>query len=648
MSIRSIQKEPRRLLDRLRRRKRGLTLLEVAGALGIVAVAGVGFAQMAADSQLATKDKATAVRLKEVTDAATAYVRSNYPQIVAVAPLNAPIQIGIVAGETSAGGLQDLQTAGFLGSNFQNRNAYNQQHAVQVIKRPPAVAGGPERLDVLVNTFGGNAISDRSLPRVATLVGAEGGYIPEAAAAYSAAGTVQGNIIGAYGGWRVPTADYAGAGATAPSTGHVAATLGFDGTSILADFLYRFPVPGMPEANRMHADIDMTAHSINNLQRITGSGGGNSIDLSNAGRVSIQDDLSVNRDTSTGRDLSVGRSATVTGTGMAGSPSLTVQQGDLKVSQGSMDIAQDALIGRDSTVGRDLVVNGQVYSDVFASLSGANYAVSPTTTTTVATLNPEFLNADTLIYGSVVGKSITTPNPNSQQVANTVAGMSFEDGQKYIKTLSTQYNAEVRARAGTAGTAVRLGELLPRYVARGLYVVSSTGEVRAYVNGTLTTVGGGGRVPFPIYKDANTGAENYGCGIGEPQIYLSKMDDSYSVNLANAGAGGTSLIGHTSAQLPVTGTAYFCDSVGGCSNATVNGITTQQAITELRPGTINVASNATVATGADGWGVTFGGTPSGLDANGNQIARVVLAQTFCHFQFSEGGTYAVSEGGLNR
>ncbi|MFC6048171.1 shufflon system plasmid conjugative transfer pilus tip adhesin PilV, partial [Methylobacterium hispanicum] len=198
MSIRSIQKEPLRLLHRLRRRKRGLTLIEVAGALGIVAVAGVGFAQMAADSQLATKDKATAVRLKEVTDAATAYVRSNYPQIVAVAPLNAPIQIGIVAGEGAAGGLQDLQSAGFLGSSFQNRNAYNQQHAVQVIKRAPAAVGGPERLEILVNTYGGNAISDSSLPRVATLVGAEGGYIPQAASAYTAAGTVQGNIIGAY------------------------------------------------------------------------------------------------------------------------------------------------------------------------------------------------------------------------------------------------------------------------------------------------------------------------------------------------------------------------------------------------------------------------------------------------------------------
>ena len=140
MSVRSFR-PPKGILKRIRNRKRGLTLLEVAGALGIVAVAGVGFANMAAESQLATKDKATAVRLKEVSDAAAAYVRANYPQIVAAAPLDTPVSIGVVAGEPSPAGLQDLQTAGFLGSNFQNRNPYNQQHAVQVIKRAPAAAG---------------------------------------------------------------------------------------------------------------------------------------------------------------------------------------------------------------------------------------------------------------------------------------------------------------------------------------------------------------------------------------------------------------------------------------------------------------------------------------------------------------------------
>ena len=632
MSIRSIQKEPRRLLQRLRRRKRGLTLLEVAGALGIVAVAGVGFAQMAADSQLATKDKATAVRLKEVTDAATAYVRSNYPQIVAVAPLNAPIQIGIVAGEGSAGGLQDLQSAGFLGSNFQNRNAYNQQHAVQVIKRAPAAAGGPERLEILVNTYGGNPISDRSLPRVATLVGAEGGYIPQAASAYSAAGTVQGNIIGAYGGWRAPTAYYAGAGATAPTTGHVAATLGFDGTSILADFLYRFAVPGMPEANRMHTSIDMLANDINNLKRITGSGGGNSIDLSTANRIDIQDDLSINRDTTTGRDLSVGRGATIAGAGLAGQPSLTLLQGDLKVGQGSVDVAQDAAVGRDATIGRDAVVDGQVYTDVFASKKGVNYAVSPLTTTTVSTLNPDFLNADTMVYGSVIGKGISTPNPSSAQVLNAAKGMSFEAAQKYIRDVSAQYDAEVKAKAGTATTAVRLGELLPRYVARGIYVVYQNGEVKAYQNGSLETVGSSGRVPYPITRDAKTGAESYGCGIGDRQIYLSKMDDSYSKNLQE-------LI-----SVSVSPGEVYCpphESVGGPC-------TQQNPTASLSAGTLNLASTANVTPGSDAWYVSLGGTEPGRDASGNFVPRQVLAQTFCHYQFTEGGSYALSERGLNR
>lgn len=637
MSDTSRKPIPRRLMDRMRRRKRGLTLLEVSGALGIVAVVGVGFAQMAAESQLATKDKATAVRMKEVADAAAAYVRSNYPQIVAAAPLDQAVSIGVAAGEPSTGGLQDLQTAGFLGSNFQNRNPYNQQHAVQVIKRAGSKPGAPERLEVLVNTYGGNPISDRSLPRVATLVGAEGGYIPVAPAAYNAANVAEGTIIGSYGGWRAPVANYAAAGATAPATGHVASTLGFDGNSILADFLYRFQVPGMPEANKMHASIDMTGNDINNLAVIRGQGG----------KLNIQDDLYVNHNVGLGNDLSVGRNAsvgqtlTVTGGGQAGQTSLQVAQGDLNVANGSAVVSKDGSIGRDMDIGRDIRAAGVVYSDMFASEQGVNYAVSPATTTTLSTLNPEFLNADTLVYGSVIGKGISTPNPNSVSVKNQVEAIADPvQRAAYLKNLAATYDAEVRSKAGATVNAVRLGELLPRYVARGLYVVSSAGEVQAYVNGSLQTVGGGGRVPYPTYKDPTSGGFVSGCGTGEAQIYLSKMDDSYSQDL-------NQYLGMTKGTLPLQASGSACDQYG-CMGVNVSGATTQESVIDVRLGTLNIASNATVTSGGDAWYVGLNGTPSGLNAAGQQIPRTVLAQTFCHFNFNDGAQYAGADAGLTR
>lgn len=637
MSHKSSPPIPRRFVDRMRRRKRGLTLLEVSGALGIVAVVGVGFANMAAESQLATKDKATAVRLKEVADAASAYVRSNYPQIVAAAPLDQAVSIGVAAGEPSTGGLQDLQTAGFLSSNFQNRNPYNQQHAVQVIKRAGSKPGAPERLEVLVNTYGGNMISDRSLPRVATLVGAEGGYIPVAPAAYSAANAEQGTIIGSYGGWRAPVANYAAAGASAPATGHVASTLGFDGNSILADFLYRFPVPGMPEANKMHASIDMTGNDINNLAVIRGQGG----------KLNIQDDLYVNHDVGMGNDLTVGRNAsvgqalTVTGSGLVGQTSLQMAQGDLNVANGSAVVSKDGSIGRDMDIGRDIRAAGVVYSDMFASEQGVNYAVAPATTTTLSTLNPEFLNADTLVYGSVVGKGISTPNPNSVTVKNQVEAITDPvQRAAYLKNLAAAYDAEVRSKAGTTSSAVRLGELLPRYVARGLYVVSSSGEVQAYVSGSLQTVAGGGRVPYPTYKDPTSGGFVPGCGTGEAQIYLSKMDDSYSQDL-------NQYLGTTRGTLPLQASGTACDQYG-CMGVDTSGATTQASVIDVRLGTLNVASNATVTSGGDAWYVALSGTPAGLNGAGQQIPRTVLAQTFCHFNFNDGAQYAGADAGLSR
>lgn len=642
MSVRSFRPSLR-ILQRSKRRKRGLTLLEVSGALGIVAVVGVGFANMAAESQLATKDKATAVRLKEVTDAASAYVRANYPQIVQAAALNTPITIGVTANEPGTSGLQDLQTAGFLGSNFQNRNPYNQQHAVQVIKRAANTQGGPERLEVLVNTYGGNLISDRSLPRVATLVGAEGGYIPVAAAAYSAANTTQGTIIGSYGGWRAPVANYAAAGATAPSTGHVASTLGFDGNSILADFLYRFQVPGMPEANKMHASIDMTGNDINNLAIIRGQGGKLNIqdDLYVNHDVGMGNDLTVGRDASVGRNASVGQALTVSGSGLAGQTSVQVTQGDLNVANGSAVISKDGSIGRDMDIGRDIRAAGVVYSDMFASEQGVNYAVSPASTTTLSTLNPEFLNADTLVYGSVIGKGISTPNPNSVSVKNQVEAITDPvQRAAYLKNLAAAYDAEVRSKAGTTNSAVRLGELLPRYVARGLYVVSSNGEVQSYVNGSLQTVGGGGRVPYPTYKDPTSGGFVPGCGTGEAQIYLSKMDDSYSQDL-------NQYLGMTKGTLPLQASGTACDQYG-CMGVDTAGATTQASVIDVRLGTLNVASNATVTSGGDAWYVGLSGTPSGLNGAGQQIARTVLAQTFCHFNFNDGAQYAGADAGLTR
>jgi prepilin-type N-terminal cleavage/methylation domain-containing protein len=226
-----------------RSRRRGFTLIELVLALGIMSAALVGIASAIAENQQTVRDIATAKHMRVVMDAARSYISANAGTIVANTTIN----------------MNTLRTQGFLPAGIQDTNPFGQTYRLLI--RPVTVAGRPF-IDGLVITTGGRPIELSRLPRVAAVIGADGGFVSNIAP-YNAA-----NITGVFGGWSstIATWNFGGAGNT-PAVGYLAGTISFNSFQI-NDYLYRVAVPGLPELNRMSTNLDMGANDINNAQNV--------------------------------------------------------------------------------------------------------------------------------------------------------------------------------------------------------------------------------------------------------------------------------------------------------------------------------------------------------------------------------------------
>lgn len=267
------------------RRGLGMSLVEVAASLAVAGVALSALMQISTDTNNSMRDTSAGNRLQEVQVAAQEYLKANGPALAAAVPVGGtPIVIPVgrtdSAGAIPTGpsGLPSLQGGGFLPSSFVDSNSYRQQHAM--IVRQPTTG----KLEVLVTTTGGLAVPDADLGRIASKVGAAGGVVLQNPPSY-ALGTIQG--IG--GGWS-DTASTWNTGGVGPTPGHAVATLYFNASSGTSgmEYLNRFNT-GVPEANRMHTNIDLNGMNLNgantlDTQTIRNSTGGDLV-LTNATQI---------------------------------------------------------------------------------------------------------------------------------------------------------------------------------------------------------------------------------------------------------------------------------------------------------------------------------------------------------------------------
>lgn len=214
-------------------RSRGFTLIEVLGALAIVALISIGAAAMIQGALEDTRGHHAGQHQAKVVEAAERYVRQNYAALVGMTAA-APVAVPLTT-------LADLLPTGFMPTN-----AFGQTPCLRVMQ---PVSG---RLNALVVAEGGLSIPTRDLAYVAAQAGPGGGQITATDPAVAQ---------GAFGSWRVDTATYGAAAcgpeSGGPATNRLASAMFFDGPMTGTDFLYRGEVPGHPELNQLDVPLGM-------------------------------------------------------------------------------------------------------------------------------------------------------------------------------------------------------------------------------------------------------------------------------------------------------------------------------------------------------------------------------------------------------
>lgn len=231
------------------RRQRGISLLEILGALAVGAVLVMSLASVMDTSLEDTKGQQASYYQSQIAAAGQRYIAASGADLRAGLP-NATSLLAV--------GVPELIAARHLAANTATKNVYGQTPCLLI--RRPDPAGAPGRFDALVATSGGDKIPERALAMVAANAGPGGGYIASADT---------GNAKGAT--WNSSTAAYRGkacAGGSALSGGaadggHLASNLFHDGPGQqAAEFLYRDAVDGHPELNRMNTPIRMARDAL--------------------------------------------------------------------------------------------------------------------------------------------------------------------------------------------------------------------------------------------------------------------------------------------------------------------------------------------------------------------------------------------------
>lgn len=267
--------------------------------LAIASVVAAGVSRQLAENAEAVKIRNAASQMDQVVEAAQAYMSARQSDLV-TATGGGPVTVPITGG-TCTGATPSLQACGYLPSSFANASPYGQTHVFRV--RQPAA----NVLEGFVGTTGGTDMPSAKLPRAASLVGPEGGFVGDG----DIPGCPAGAACGSYGGWQIDAATLGSIFPSTPTSGHLVSAMAFANGAIVPDYLYRVSVPGHPEANQMFTDLHLdgggTTHNIDGVATLIAEDGV----FSNS--LSVGQDGTISRDLAIGRDLTVAGTATVTG-----------------------------------------------------------------------------------------------------------------------------------------------------------------------------------------------------------------------------------------------------------------------------------------------------------------------------------------------
>lgn len=200
-----------------------------------------------------------ASQFNDVCDAARLFAQQNAPALLEGQPPFSPATPTTGAEIT----FDMLRDVGLL-LNAAPENAWNQAYRMVVRQPKPGV------LRVIVMTEGGREHASRKpafgtqiVPSTAVIAGGHAGFVPVGA---DKLGQNSGQAVGAHDGWRLTFADV---GIVPPTPGHLVGLTDLSASDMISDTLYRVEVPGKPELNEMWTSLDMTDHSIENVNDLS-------------------------------------------------------------------------------------------------------------------------------------------------------------------------------------------------------------------------------------------------------------------------------------------------------------------------------------------------------------------------------------------
>jgi Bacterial shufflon protein, N-terminal constant region len=175
-----------------------------------------------------------AQQAQQFNAASISYIQNYATNIQAVATASTPAIITVAM----------LQSTNLLPSTFSATNAFGQTWQLEVLQ--PSAGN----LTALAMTTGGTSEPDMLLAKVASLIGASGGFIPKNDSGIFTSGFAYGSMSG----WQQSTTNF-----SSVSGGEIASLLTFNAGQLVDNRLYRNLVPGQPQLNTMNTPIIMAS-----------------------------------------------------------------------------------------------------------------------------------------------------------------------------------------------------------------------------------------------------------------------------------------------------------------------------------------------------------------------------------------------------
>lgn len=254
--------------------QRGALMVEAIALLGLMTMISPMIVRQTAERTTEMEDVAVAGQMKTIKDSLENYIRSDYTNLIPNPPQQAEFQKNIEASK-----LAPFLPASYIDSGAIRGNKLAEGFDVGVrgfcTEKQNKSTGKVEdctlgascectryKIVGMIVSKSDTEIPDKRAARVASMLGADGGYMrtKEVVDAISttpegAAGAMK-KVLGAQGMWEVDDIDKYVTGTDATKGGRIAMSTVFS-SGLSADYLYRKHVNGIPDANSMFTDLDM-------------------------------------------------------------------------------------------------------------------------------------------------------------------------------------------------------------------------------------------------------------------------------------------------------------------------------------------------------------------------------------------------------